>query len=202
MSDEIDINSVERFSKQSKKLILEELNRCEVPAGCGGVVLRWLSLEHGLSVGFRIRHFDAESQVYCNGQYLPNCCTNLPFSPGVLAIHIEKRVDDFDWFSVVANHTSYTREAQHGETIPELSLSDDGTWKFTTEPPTENWTEIEFNDSSWETMEEAKSNFDSVPENREWLFRRLNEDNTPRLSIPRAEVWIRKHFDLTTYLPE
>src|SRR5262245_59385715 len=35
------LNSLDRFRKQSDRLVLEEHSHCEVPAGCGGVVLRW-----------------------------------------------------------------------------------------------------------------------------------------------------------------
>src|SRR5437763_2980929 len=41
MSDEQQVNSLERFRKRSGRLVLEEHGHCEVPAGCGGVVLRW-----------------------------------------------------------------------------------------------------------------------------------------------------------------
>ena len=37
---ELRLNSI-RFDKQSPRLTLEEHSHCEVPAGCGGVVLRW-----------------------------------------------------------------------------------------------------------------------------------------------------------------
>ena len=35
------LNSLERFRKRSPRLLLEQYDSCEVPAGCGGVVLRW-----------------------------------------------------------------------------------------------------------------------------------------------------------------
>src|SRR5947209_16619792 len=41
MSGEQRLNSLDRFRKQPGRLVLEEHGHCEVPAGCGGVVLRW-----------------------------------------------------------------------------------------------------------------------------------------------------------------
>ena len=35
------LNELERFRKTSSRLALEAHSHCEVPAGCGGVVLRW-----------------------------------------------------------------------------------------------------------------------------------------------------------------
>ena len=41
MSDEQRLNSLDRFRKQPGRLVLEVYSHCEVPAGCGGAVLRW-----------------------------------------------------------------------------------------------------------------------------------------------------------------
>jgi hypothetical protein len=38
---EPELNSLDRYAKQSPRFVLEEHSHCEVPAGCGGVVLRW-----------------------------------------------------------------------------------------------------------------------------------------------------------------
>jgi hypothetical protein len=35
------LNGLSRYTKQSPRLVLEEYSHCEVPAGYGGVVLRW-----------------------------------------------------------------------------------------------------------------------------------------------------------------
>jgi hypothetical protein len=39
--DELRLNDLTRFRKTSPRLALEAHSHCEVPAGCGGVVLRW-----------------------------------------------------------------------------------------------------------------------------------------------------------------
>jgi len=38
---EPELNSLDRYVKSSPRYVLEEHSHCEVPAGCGGVVLRW-----------------------------------------------------------------------------------------------------------------------------------------------------------------
>ena len=52
--DELRLNSLSRFSKRSSRLHLEEHGHCEVPAGCGGVVLRWINPAIGIPVVLRI----------------------------------------------------------------------------------------------------------------------------------------------------
>jgi hypothetical protein len=41
MNADLSLNSIDRYRKRSNRLILEEHRSCELPAGCGGVVLRW-----------------------------------------------------------------------------------------------------------------------------------------------------------------
>src|SRR5438874_7695849 len=38
---DLKLNSLGRYGKSNSRLILEAHSHCEVPAGCGGVVLRW-----------------------------------------------------------------------------------------------------------------------------------------------------------------
>ena len=39
--DDLRLNELQRYRKTSSRLALEVHSHCEVPAGCGGVVLRW-----------------------------------------------------------------------------------------------------------------------------------------------------------------
>src|SRR3954468_8478318 len=41
MDRDLELNSIDRYVKASPRFVLEEHSHCEVPAGCGGVVLRW-----------------------------------------------------------------------------------------------------------------------------------------------------------------
>ncbi|HEX8699439.1 MAG TPA: hypothetical protein VF815_11425, partial [Myxococcaceae bacterium] len=52
MSDQGDLrlNELNRYRKTSGKLALEVHSHCEVPAGCGGAVLRWR--RPGADIGF------------------------------------------------------------------------------------------------------------------------------------------------------
>jgi hypothetical protein len=47
--EELRLNTLHRFVKYSRALVLEEYSHCEVPAGCGGVVLRWTDPREGRS---------------------------------------------------------------------------------------------------------------------------------------------------------
>jgi len=41
MDRDLKLNSIDRYVKSSPRFVLEEHGHCEVPAGCGGAVLRW-----------------------------------------------------------------------------------------------------------------------------------------------------------------
>jgi len=48
--DDLRLNTLYRFAKRSPRLVLEEHGHCEVPAGCGGVVLRWVGRDAAVFV--------------------------------------------------------------------------------------------------------------------------------------------------------
>jgi hypothetical protein len=66
MPDELRLNSLSRYSKQSDEYTLEVHSHCEVPAGCGGVVLRWRNPR--LSIPIEIwTYTTGEAQLFLDG---------------------------------------------------------------------------------------------------------------------------------------
>lgn len=53
--DDLRLNTLHRFAKHSPRLVLEEYSHCEVPAGCGGAVLRWLDPQEGIAARIEVR---------------------------------------------------------------------------------------------------------------------------------------------------
>ncbi len=63
---DLKLNSLGKYGKGSSRLILEEHGHCEVPAGCGGAVLRWRNPKSGLL--FIIKVFaTAKYQILLDG---------------------------------------------------------------------------------------------------------------------------------------
>src|SRR5262245_22835845 len=73
------LHSLDRFRKQPGRLVLEQFSHCEVPAGCGGVVLRWRNPNAALPV---MVHLYAPVRVACHvdGSQLASARTDL--APG------------------------------------------------------------------------------------------------------------------------
>jgi hypothetical protein len=196
LSDDLRLNSIDRFRKQSSRLILEEYSSCEVPAGCGGVVLRWSPRDGGIPVSIRVAHF-GETELRCGGELRTNGRFQLPFGASVLTLHLTARQGAFDWLLVSARHFSASWRADRRQ-IPELSTIDDGQWKMTTTAPPDDWTATDFDDSDWQPMARSRMPLDALEQREQWQFR--TEEDAIGLALPPPntadEVWIRKPYQL------
>lgn len=85
MAEKQELNSLNRFRKQSAKLVLEEHGHCEVPAGCGGVILRW----RNPLVSRTVRVFcytPNEAKLFMDGEELERGLTDLAIGPHLLCV--------------------------------------------------------------------------------------------------------------------
>jgi len=74
MSDrELKLNSLSRYQKNSPQFILEAHGHCEVPAGCGGVVLRWWNPSQGVPVQMWV-YTPGECAFYLDGKPAESGC--------------------------------------------------------------------------------------------------------------------------------
>src|ERR1051326_7922597 len=81
---ELKLNSLGRYGKNASRLILEEHSHCEVPAGCGGVVLRWRNPNSGLLF---ILHFFGTGKltILLDGKVLTSARPLISFGEHVLS---------------------------------------------------------------------------------------------------------------------
>jgi hypothetical protein len=86
MSNGLSLNSLDRFTKQSSRLVLETHSTCEAPAGRIGVVLRWGNPRRGLPAVIRVAPL-GEIALHINGKPCTSGRTVLPFGDGVVALH-------------------------------------------------------------------------------------------------------------------
>ena len=74
------LNRLHRFKKTSARLALEVHSHCEVPAGCGGVVLRWRAVDEPVGVRFFVQLGRKDFTATVDGAALTEMRTTL--SPG------------------------------------------------------------------------------------------------------------------------
>jgi hypothetical protein len=151
---DLKLNAI-RSVKQSPNLVLEEHSHCEVPAGCGGVVLRWRQRSQ-VPVQFWL-HTAASKTVYLDGKVLTSGRPLVGPGEHVLALHFA-RVDPGEAVLMAtcfndekqSIHTKFT--PPNDRTFRMLSLAD-GTWKSTTEALLDDsWMRPGYDDSAWRPM--------------------------------------------------
>lgn len=90
--DELAINRLHRFAKRSPRLVLHEYSHCEVPAGCGGVVIRWLDPARGRPAVVEVDvGGNGRAEVALDGRPLEASVTTIAEGTHVLAIALAGR---------------------------------------------------------------------------------------------------------------
>lgn len=200
---DLKLNSLSRYSKQSPRLILEEHSHCEVPAGCGGVVLRWLNLDNGIPCTMWLHTSAEASEFLIDGEHPASSRPLLNFGNHTISI----RLDTFDpnhglvMFAGIYDrkdkiHINLSRLKEKEVQI--LSLSD-GSWKYTAiEPIDYSWQHPDFDDSTWIPMSEKSFQEPDEKDRAIYKIRRLEEFGAKGLGVnsPAETIWIRKVFSL------
>jgi hypothetical protein len=160
MSSGHDLNSLSRFRKQSRRLVLEEHSHCEVPAGCGGVVLRWrdpLAL-----VPLTLYLYTPVSAVcLLDGEELRSTRVDLPPGKHVVTLALENLNLSAGVILFAAVHAGTPAEAKPQALVIEAPVkvvsADDGTWRGTVnQPVSDDWKSLAFADQDWHVLTRAK----------------------------------------------
>ena len=203
---DLNLNSLGRYAKHSSRLILEQHSHCEVPAGCGGVVLRWRSEISELPVYVNL-FSSGKSKLLIDGQSPDSAQAMISFGDHVLSLVLEEVPRDAILAVSVVHEDSRVllNSQQLGEVVNVLSDAD-GTWKSTTTKPADDqWMKSGFDDSSWTALEAAQP---PVLEERR-AYRRENMweirlkmaldagAKCLRVSTPTGQLWVRRAFRLS-----
>jgi hypothetical protein len=217
-----DLNSLSRFRKQSGRLVLEEHGHCEVPAGCGGVVLRWRNPNTAVPLILHL-YTPVPAKCFLDGAEVQTSQVDL--APGRHAIGFA--IQNLSWSQGLIMFAAVHRNART-ETSPSSSghalefsqcilTKEDGTWKYTVQEPPDDWKESNFDDRNWSTMSRlpapqlspgAPGDFQSreclrqgadflgigrYQERAKWWERLLGiQKAAPTIN----RIWIRKVFDI------
>ena len=162
MSDQdLKLNGLSRYAKQSPRLVLEEYSHCEVPAGCGGVVLRWRNPDQPIPMV--VRFFSGNGRLDYQGldgadmHFRPKLF--VPYGAHALTFIIRDVDPKFAIVLLAAKlDEQYARILQPEGDTTLLSLPD-GTWKYILEAPDgDAWQQADFDDHDWLPMTEKRIN--------------------------------------------
>jgi hypothetical protein len=202
---DLKLNSLSRYSKQSPRLILEEYSSCEIPAGCGGVVMRWRNPDHDIPVPFSIYAEDQNYEAWLDQEPIVRSRQILTFGEHLLAF---KLIVSNAQFGLLMVSASYDENAQYFS--PRLSrpsgtqfalISEaDGSWKYTAIDPGITWMGVSYDDTVWNAMNvKALSPITEERDPRKYHRERLQKQGAQPLGVNEDEqtVWIRKRFTVT-----
>lgn len=139
--ESLSVNELERFSKTSVRLILEQYSHCEVPAGCGGVVLRWVNPDSPVPFGCCVHGAAYCNEFFVDGVRHRSSQVMLTRGRHVLVLALTRRGDSLPPapFMVVAG-TDFGSVSRTGQSLPQHTVSSraDGRWHVATAAPSES----------------------------------------------------------------
>jgi hypothetical protein len=189
--DDLRINTLHRFAKHSPRLVLQEYSHCEVPAGCGGVVLRWFDETSGLPVSLRLFAEEMNGDTWLDGQELPSVRATLADGEHVFSAHLWRKTTDTGLHPVLVA-LSVLPDASSDEDLLHRASP---VWRMTTRAPEEGWTEIAFADDTWEDVPLAPRQLVEALDGWQARVVRDAEALGQRIyAIPRPDVWLRVRF--------
>jgi hypothetical protein len=198
---ELKLNSLSRYSKESPLFILEEHGHCEVPAGCGGVVLRWRDPRAGTPLTMRI-YAAGECAVVLDGQPPPSARSVVPFGEHALGFAVSGFDPEYLVLMFVAANEPPERRTTGVDDPVSIVTAADGTWRYTVQRPADDgWRHPGFDDRGWREMrrlDERRPPEDPKRDYDRYAVRRLTEAGAVGLGVAEAAetVWIRKEFTL------
>lgn len=209
--DPLILNSLDRYTKTSPRLILEERSHCEVPAGCGGVVLRWMNTETGAPANIWTTGVNPHTD-YLDGKEIRSALPFISYGRHVLAFKYSK-VDPTagllqfaclaraPGYSVVRGYDRDSAPApEAGARLLVVSKPDDD-WHYNIEEPSgDDWLHADFDDASWgvlveRPLAEPKYGFNLRTQEKLAGFGAIPLGlSQPTVSGP-LTVWVRRAFD-------
>jgi hypothetical protein len=205
MSDEQQLNSLDRFRKQSGRLVLEEHGHCEIPAGCGGVVLRWRNPHIALPFVIHL-YTRAAGRCFLDGEEVRLGRRDIAIGRHILALAIEDVELSTGLLLFAASHDpkDYGRRKSSGAGEGPLNVlsAADGTWKCTLAEPPPEWTSLAFDDRDWLAMSKAPTPKLDRGEEGAYAIDCCARLDAACLDLPRGDhptrgrVWVRKVFEV------
>jgi hypothetical protein len=203
MSSEQRLNTVDRFRKHPGRLVLEEYGHCEVPAGCGGVVLRW---RNPLAAAPFTVYLHPAVACFIDGK--PRDCSRVDLAPGPHALAVvfnDVELSAVVLLAAVVFAPSSSPRRRPGELVefPLKVLSTaDGTWKYSLEVPAdEAWKTPAFDDAAWPALVLATDAARLEQATDTWQGRWCDEQGAFALSLPpdrarpaKGVLCVRKNF--------
>ncbi len=199
------LNSLDRFRKQPGRLVLEEHSHCEVPAGCGGVVLRWRNPLTAVPLVVHV-YTPVQGEIFLAGKLLE--WSRIDLAPGrhvaaivLRGVELHRGLLLFAAQGGPQKDTEGTRPTQLKERPFRVLSREDGTWKGTLTQPGDDWLTLSFDDSTWPALLQNPTPELDRNDHGSYQCRECTELGAACLGLPAGpdvpasgDVWIRHVF--------
>ena len=186
-ADDLRINTLHRFAKHSPRLTLREYSHCEVPAGCGGVVLRWTDPAEGLAVFVHFETPNANVDAWLDGDEVMASTHTLGTNEHVFALHLTRHPKAPTGRLLVAPSASV--EPSSANLLPRSLVA------RATTTPEPDLVRADFDDQHWPLAERAtERDLVGLTAWRRRFQQRL--DDGALVLVSDDEIWMRLRFRL------
>ncbi|MBX2804152.1 MAG: hypothetical protein KTR31_41210 [Myxococcales bacterium] len=187
--EDLRINTLNALTKQSPFVVLEEHSHCEVPAGCGGVVLRWRDPNAGEPGVLRVAGLVGRARAWLDGTEVVNTWLSLLPGRHVLAIELTELPSEPTPCIALVTH-------QRRDEVPPLLLSTVGhDWRVHPGDPPTGWTAPDFDDTAWSIATDATDLVEALSNDQSpWRFRGPMRDGATPLRATGPRFAVRATF--------
>jgi hypothetical protein len=182
--DDLRINTLHRFAKHSPRLVLQEYSHCEVPAGCGGVVIRWYDPAAGEPATLRVILVDARAEIWLDGAQLASSWIQLAAGAHVLALHVMPGEGARPRIAMIS-------AAYHAN---RADLFASASWRVTEREPTATWTDADFAETWDEPPRASAEALASLGDDHRWTVEDAQRHGRALYELPREACWLRVAF--------
>ncbi|MFO0592404.1 MAG: hypothetical protein U0441_32975 [Polyangiaceae bacterium] len=204
MADKRDlvVNDLSRYQKASGRLVLEDYSHCEVPAGCGGGILRWI--DPSTKVPLKMWLWGSgKTAVLFDGAEMRSSRLDVQSGRHVLAIHLTPKEGRPPQIALAllfsdegygAGIDGPSRTGQSGVSIQLVSGKSLRLRAQTKEPPA-GWTVAEYDDAAWTELRPVEPIFDKY---EDWALRQAERSGAQCVGLSKAtaQCWIRCTFEI------
>ena len=203
---DLKLNSISRYSKHSPTFALEEYSHCEVPAGCGGVVLRWRNPNRAIPCTMWLYTNAEDVDFYLDGQSPSSSRPLVEHGEHVLSFRLHKfdPRDGLLMFAGILSQESVPVHIASKRNVKADILSvADGSWKYAlNEPSDESWKDVGFDDATWLPMISKPLPKLTPPDSGWYQRRQLEKLKAKGVGIEGVgetgeTVWLRKIFTVS-----
>ncbi|MDC0741686.1 hypothetical protein [Polyangium mundeleinium] len=199
---EVQVNAVSRYEKSSGRLVLEEYSSCEVPAGCGGAILRWIDPHEALPLHLWL-WTTGQADLFFDGAPFTSSRVDARAGSHVLALYVRPKEDlppqlalSFGYSDDAKGATDPARSRSIGRKIQALSGAGAVMVGSTKQPRGDGWRLPGFDDGRWQPL--VRMSAATKEPKKDWHLKQVQETGACIVGLPghTGPLWVRCSFEL------